>query len=381
MKIDKADVQEIAIPFKFTFKHALAARNKGRSVIVKLVDEEGRVGFGESAPREYVTGETPASVMEALRAGFLPDLLQNSFESMEDVTSWIEAGLEGLPRNRHAAFCAVELALLDLAGRAFGVSCAGFDGPVVHEEFVFSAVISADGVEAAAKACQLVKAFGFPRVKLKVGISHQTDLEILASARGILGDGVGLRVDANCAWTAEEALRNLEDMARFDLEGVEQPLREKDIAGLKWLTSRSPMPVITDESLATLEDARRLAGEEACHVFNVRISKCGGLFNAFRIRDVAREAGIRCMLGAQVGETAILSAAGRHFAARTPDLLFLEGSYGTILLEEDVAREDLTVGPGGHARILRGAGAGIEVLEEKIAAHALGGFELRARTP
>jgi muconate cycloisomerase len=142
---------------------------------------------------------------------------------------------------------------------------------------------------------------------------------------------------------------------------VEQPLPPEDLDGLVWLTARSPVPIVADESLASLDDAERLAGRGAAHVFNVRISKCGGLLNAGRIRDRARASGIGCMLGAQVGELALLSAAGRHFATRSPDLLFLEGSYGRLLLEEDVGEPDLTFGPGGRAGALDGPGLGIEV--------------------
>ena len=115
------------------------------------------------------------------------------------------------------------------------------------------------------------------------------------------------------------------------------------------------MPVIVDESLVSAEDARRLADAGACHVFNVRISKCGGLLESARVREIGLRAGIGCMLGAQVGETALLSAAGRHFGTRCEGVRFFEGSYGKIARGGHRV-QDLTVGREGAGAALDGPG-------------------------
>jgi muconate cycloisomerase len=122
-----------------------------------------------------------------------------------------------------------------------------------------------------------------------------------------------------------------------------------------------------DESLASFDDGRVLIERKACHVFNLRISKCGGLLGAFRLRDLARQAGLGFMLGAQVGETAILSAAGRQFATRSQDLLFCEGSFGSFLLENDIGVQDLTFGREGKAPALDGPGLGVEIDQARLA--------------
>jgi muconate cycloisomerase len=147
---------------------------------------------------------------------------------------------------------------------------------------------------------------------------------------------------------------------------------------MAWLTARSPVPVIADESLVTLEDARRLVELRGCHVFNVRVSKCGGLIGARRVRDVGRAAGIDSMLGAHVGETAILAAAGRQFAARTPGLRFAEGSYGKLLLRADVS-DAMDLGRGGVAPAIEGCGLGLDVDLERIAPFVVERVELGTR--
>jgi L-alanine-DL-glutamate epimerase-like enolase superfamily enzyme len=135
---------------------------------------------------------------------------------------------------------------------------------------------------------------------------------------------------------------------------------------MREVTAAGLVPVVADESLCSLEDARTLIRERACDVFNVRISKCGGLVNAGRIDRLAREAGLACQLGAQVGEAGILSAAGRHYATRSAGVRWCEGSYGKLLLEEDITDPDVTVGPGGMAPALEGVGIGVTPVAERL---------------
>lgn len=367
LRVRQVEVMTVAVPFRITFRHALASRSEGEAVVVRTVDAEDRVGFGESAPRSYVTGETIEMVRDTLRESLVPPLLGVSFSSFDEIKAALNDFLSTLPRNQHAAFCALELSLLDLAGKVFGLSAGSIVGEVENPEVRYSGVISADGVEEALGWCKKMSALGLREVKAKVGLSAEADLKILQGARRILGDDCSLRIDANCAWQPEEALRHLETFAPIRLDGVEQPLAANDIDGLAWLTERSPMPVIVDESLASLADGRFLVEKKACHVFNIRISKCGGLLGACRLRDLARQAGIGFMLGAQVGETAILSAAGRHFATRSQGVRFCEGSFGAFLLEEDIATEDVTFGPGGKALAIGGHGLGVVVDEARLA--------------
>jgi muconate cycloisomerase len=379
MKVRAAAILTISIPFRFVFEHAAAAREVSESVLVRLEDQEGRVGFGECAPREYVSGETPRSVRAALATHLLPAFCPRSFAAFAELVEALRSEHRALARSEHAAFCALELAFLDLAGKVFDCSAGEALGPIARPEVHYSGVVSAGSPAAAMKTCEAIRAHGFRSVKLKVGTDPQADREIVAGARDLLGPDCSLRVDANGAWKAEEALRRIEALVPYRLDGVEQPLAADDLPGLAWLAARSPVPVIVDESLVSIADARRLAEARACHLFNIRISKCGGLLNAARIRDLAAERGIGALLGAQVGETAILSAAGRQFATRVPDLLHHEGSYGTLLLEEDIGREDLTLGPGGRAPALAGAGLGVEVDEARLAPHIAGRQELVIR--
>ena len=154
------------------------------------------------------------------------------------------------------------------------------------------------------------------------------------------------------------------------IAAVEQPLPRGDWRDLKALRARSPIPLMADESLVTLDDARLLLTEEAVDAFNIRVSKCGGLSRSVEIARLAAEAGVAVQVGSQVGETAILSAAGRHLAAGLPDVASVEGSYGTLLLTEDLSLESVRFGHGGRAPLLEGPGLGVQVVEERLRRHS-----------
>jgi muconate cycloisomerase len=101
--------------------------------------------------------------------------------------------------------------------------------------------------------------------------------------------------------------------------------------------------------------------EGLCDLFNVRLSKCGGFLASLRLVQYAKLHGLGCQLGCQVGETAILSAAGRHFASSVGGLRYVEGSYDRFLVREALGKKDLTFRRGGWAEALPGGGLGIDI--------------------
>src|SRR5256885_10983437 len=140
------------------------------------------------------------------------------------------------------------------------------------------------------------------------------DLSALRILRRLLGSDADLRVDSNCAWTAEQALKTIARLRPYRISAVEQPLPGGDLQGMRRVTAATPELIVADESLRTVEDARALADMHACDAFNIRVSKGGGLLNSVRIARIAEGAGLVCIVGAQGGEGGILSAAGRHLA-------------------------------------------------------------------
>ncbi|MBC8115151.1 MAG: dipeptide epimerase, partial [Candidatus Saccharimonas sp.] len=113
-------------------------------------------------------------------------------------------------------------------------------------------------------------------------------------------------------------------------------------------------------------DARHAIERGTCDLFNIRLSKCGGLVNSLQLAALAHQAGLGYQLGCQVGETGILSAAGRHFASSVANIRYLEGSYDRFLVRERLTIEDITFGWGGYAPALTGSGLGVTIDEPEL---------------
>jgi len=385
VRLERLEAWEIELPFRFTFGHALASRSSSHNLIVAAHVAGGAIGFGEGVPREYVTGETSGSALARVRDEYAPLLVDRDLDRT-DVIASLRALRQELHRGRPepgASWCAVELALLDALGQATGRPVSDFFGGVARPVVRYSGVVPFSG--AALLACVLLffRLYGFREVKLKVGRRAEVDVAAVRMARRIMGSKVDLRVDANCAWDADETLRMAERLRPFRVRSYEQPVPADDLAGLKRLRLELAEAVVADESLRSVEDARRLAAEQACAGFNVRISKCGGPISALEIVRVAQDAGLHCQLGAQVGESGILTAAGRVVAtsAMFPPFRCLEGSGNFFLLKRDLTRENLTVGLGGHGPALAGPGFGIHVRRERLARMARRSFSVAAEVP
>jgi len=318
-------------------------------------------GYGEGVPRTFVTGEVLDDSLSFLQEVLTPAVLARDFSSPRELPPALEALFGQSQAQRHpAAFCALETALLDAAGRTWNMPLSRLVGPKIRTSLEYSAVIPLVAPEQLRQLLTLVKLNRMCFVKLKVGTD--SDLETLALAREQLGFEVDLRVDANSAWTPSEAIARLREMEPYRVSAVEQPVAKDDFAGLKQVSEAVTIPVIADESLCSAEDARRLIDLKACGIFNIRLSKCGGLGAATRIRRLAEAAGILCQLGCHVGETSILSAAGRHFGLTVPRLSYVEGSFSPYLLARDVVAQPVAFNGGGLAYELPGPGLGIEVL-------------------
>jgi muconate cycloisomerase len=207
----------------------------------------------------------------------------------------------------------------------------------------------------------IYRIYGFDQIKLKVGIAGQDDVSRLKSIRKRVGPRVRLRIDANEAWRPAEAARRIKELEPFGICSVEQPFAHEEAGALPELRRQISTPVMLDESLCGLADAQRAARENLCDQFNLRLSKCGGFLSTLKLAEFARQNNIACQLGCQVGETAILSAAGRHFASSVSDLIAVEGSYDRHLVRETLGKRDISFGWGGRAPALADHGLGIEL--------------------
>jgi muconate cycloisomerase len=362
------------IPFVETFSHSASERRACDSVVVRVRDETGIEGFGEGAPRPYVTGETVATMVGHLTRELWPRVAERELPAAGDL-----AGLDAfLPETSlagavapNASRAALELAILDCLLCRTGRSAAAVVPPR-RAHVTYSGVVTAGSLDRAVRQARHMRAVGMRHVKVKVGFDD--DVARVAAVRQALGAQTSIRLDANGAWSFGRAVEVLNAVAPLGIAAVEQPLpRGGDEAGLR---AAVPIPLMADESLVTAADAEALIAARAVDFFNVRVSKCGGLAPSLAIAVRAAKAGLGVQVGSQVGETAILAAAGRHLAAALPEVAFVEGSFGTLLLTEDVSVESVRFGHRGEAPVLTGPGLGVRVVESRLRRHAVAVHEL-----
>ncbi|MFB3074615.1 MAG: enolase C-terminal domain-like protein, partial [Candidatus Methylomirabilales bacterium] len=289
--LKSVEILPLSIPFARSFDHATKSRATSDAVVVRITDGDGVRGYGEALPRPYVTGEDVASMVAALRSRVIPEVLGREFESGIAVLDQVQAlaAAWSPPQGTgpsviawNATLCAMELALLDWAFRRSGQSLSEWLAPV-RDQVVYTGVIDATDPENAGTLASRYADNGFGRIKLKVGIGN--DLPRLEAVRRAVGDRVAIRVDANGAWDTATAVKALKALRAFDIEAVEQPVGSHDLEGMRRLKEESGIAVVADESLVTMQDAETLVREHACDVFNVRVSKCGGLLASKAIAD------------------------------------------------------------------------------------------------
>lgn len=362
-KITKIEIFKADIPFKFSFSHSLHERASSESIFLKLTLENNITGFGECLPRSYVTGNTTESVFSELKK-YLPGLKGLALDGSDNSVNLVKE-LENI---EHEARCAVELALLDCIGKISGKPVHDILGKTVNRTFNCSGVISAGSLLKSAATAVYFGLNGYRFIKIKTG--SKNDVSRARLVRRILKDA-DIRIDANGAWDVVTALDNIENMRPFNISCIEQPTPKDDLGAMQEVADFCPEPVMADESLCTKEDASELARTRACDMFNVRLSKCGGLFRSLEIIKIAEDNGIGYQIGCHVGESGILSAAAIHLAAVAKDLKYFEGGYSRMILKEDVIEEDLTPRRGvGYT--LNGPGLGVNVREDILKKYSKG---------
>jgi len=283
MIIKKVDIWHLRCGFQYSFKHKLATHSGSDNLVVRLTTGQGINGYGEGIPRGFVTGESLEASFDYLNTNLGPALLQfPAFSPANLLPSLAVLQEKFAVQTCPGAFCALETALLDAAGRTWDKSLASLLSSRLNGAVTYSAVVPLSGGPKISRFFQLIKSLNLRQVKLKVG--EENDLDTLSQARRELGEEVDLRVDANAAWSPAEAIERIRELARFRLSAVEQPVAKEDLEGLRRVQDAVDLPIMADESLCTLDDAKRLIDLKACQMFNIRLSKVGGLTAAIRIK-------------------------------------------------------------------------------------------------
>jgi len=378
MKIKSLRAFKLHVPFRFSFSHAHLKRNSSQNVIVETILESGLKGYGESLPREYVTGETPEKVLQVYEKLHLEDL-SHDFNNYDEVIHCLRnyGFLKDSSREENAARCALEMSLLDAFSQEFNRPLLSFyesgsEGATPSSDLQVSGVISLGRLEKLVTYLSWVKAIGFRDVKIKVSGDVAKDIKRVAFIRKFLGSKIKLRVDANMVYSFEDSLRFLKEVRRFKVTTIEDPVRSQALDRLPELKALTKAEIVLDEPICTLAEAIKFLDKSYFDTVNIRLSKCGGFLKSFELADYLWDQGKEVQLGCQVGETGILTAAGWHFANSFGCVKYYEGGYESYLLSEDILQNPFKIGKRGKlSHDLSETGLGVRVSEEKLSPQAL----------
>jgi L-alanine-DL-glutamate epimerase-like enolase superfamily enzyme len=393
VKIRSLTAFQVPIGLRKPVRHASHVRSHNDTLVVRCELSDGHIGWGEGLPRPYVTGESIESVWQHLEQtsfASLADEFKDAREASDMFDQFVLASVDApagvVPREcfGNAVRCGLEVAILDAACQAENQSVGDFIASLPEaaaviaqrDEVFYSTVITSMTARKQWLSAWKMRLFGFGQVKVKVGTEGIDDRACLRRIWKVVGPDVDLRLDANEAWTPDEVLSKMEPLLPFNPTSLEQPVQHEDVAGLADVRRNLSVPIMLDESLCSEEDGKRAITQETCDLFNIRLSKCGGIRSSIRLAAMANANGLGYQLGCQVGETGILSAAGRHFACNVNGIRYLEGSYDRFLVREALTRENLTFARKGRAPRLPGPGLGINVNEARVRAIAERKMEL-----
>ena len=342
----KLVLNQICIPFKVKFRHASAERDETSSLWVEAISENGLIGYGESCPRSYVTGETIASA----QSFFLQykEAICNEITSLSALRAWAMKHQDKLDANP-AAWCAIELAILDLLAKQEGKTIEQFVNlPALHGSFQYSAVLGDASIDTFKLSAAQYFQQGFTDFKLKLSGNIERDKEKIAVMRQSGNNAIRIRVDANNLWnSADEAIKFLQALD-YPFFAIEEPLLPNAYFELSLVADALNCKIILDESFLRVEQFTVLQNTPQHWLINLRISKMGGLLRSLAIIESARKLGIGLIVGAQVGETSLLTRCGLSAALAASDILVAqEGAFGIHLLESDICSPPLMFAKAG----------------------------------
>jgi len=369
VKITKIETKIVEIPVEspYVFSHGVLKRFS--NVLVWVWTDEDVVGIGECSfvPGGGVSEETPESAKPMIDYYLAPEVVGEDPFNIERIHQKMDACV---PRNL-VAKGGIDLALWDIMGKALRLPAYRLLGGLYESKILATYTLSIDTPEKMAEQAVYRKSQGYRALVVKIGQNSQNDILRLKLVREAVGWDTLLRLDANEAYSPDQAIRIIRKMEKYEPEFVEEPVKRWDREGMAKVAQAVDVPISSDESNTTLASARKVIEKGAADLINIKISKNGGLYRSKKIAVLAEAVGIPCLVGGantyEVGRQAC-----RHFAVSTANAQL--GSEGCapasqskiddvtkkILTYDDVTRGD------GYVEVIPGTGLGAELDEEKV---------------
>jgi len=359
LTIHRVDAIPVALPLKAAMKMAGETITAAQNILVRIEAADGTVGWGEAASAPTMTGDTLGGLLVAVRDYLAPRLIGQDAMQWSTVRPSLHRALLG----NGGAHSAVELAVLDLIGRASGRRVIDLIAKPRREAVRPMWLLGNKTAEEDVAEALVRQKEGFDFFKLKIGVKPlPKEISIAFAVREALPKTT-LCADANCGLTLADARTYVEKTRKARLAFVEQPLAYDDLDGLKTLTRSAKAPIGVDESIHSLADITSCAKAGASGV-SLKLIKLGGMTAAIEAGKLCRKLGLSVNIAAKIAESGISSAAALHLACAVP-----KADWGVSLthfyLAEDIVKRPLPL-KDGFVALPSGPGLGIEVDEDAV---------------
>ena len=359
LAIRRIDAIPVALPLKAPMKMAAETITAAQNLLVRIEASDGTVGWGEASSAPTMTGDTLGGLVAAVRDHLTPMLVG------KDAGQWmaLRPALHRALHGNGGAHSAVEMAVLDLAGRASSQRLIDLVGRPRRNGVKPMWLLGNKTAEEDVAEAHVRQAEGFHLFKLKIGVKPLAkEIAIALAVRAALPK-TPLCADANCGLTLAAARTYVEKTRKAGLMFVEQPLAYDDIEGLKKLARGTKVPIGVDEGIHSLADIVTSARAGAGGV-SLKLIKLGGIVAAIEAGKLCQRLGLSVNIAAKIAESSISSAAALHLACAVP-----KADWGVSLthfyLAEDIVRRPLPLADGMVA-LPSGPGLGIEVDEAAV---------------
>jgi len=362
LRITGLAVDVVRWPLKMKRRHGVGDIEASMpGAIVKVATNAGIVGWGEASPWSVFTGTAEANA-SGIHHYLRPLLVGADPLRVSSLMRQIDKTLVGHTEGK----AAIEMALLDIAGKRLGAPVAQLLGGYYRSHVPLSvSIANPDFAEDLAFAKRLV-AQGVNIFKVKTGFStHQEDLRRLERLRSDLPASVDLRVDYNQGLDPWDAIRLLKDVEAFRPTFIEQPVKRDQRAAMAAITRAIDTPIMADESVFSPAEAIDMVRGEIADLVSIKIMKSGGIARAREIAAIAEAAGITAY-GGTMFEGGLAIAAGLHMVAATPNIaLGAEFYTSTWVMGVEILKTPIVI-EKGSTRVPTGPGLGVEVDEDSV---------------
>lgn len=368
MRITKIETLSLSIPLTVPYKlsRVYGTVSDATAVVVAVTTDTGIVGFGEADPMPPFTADTVAGTMKALREMLAPALIGADPREHKKNEELLDACLEGCLMAKGA----LDMAMYDLAGKAYGLPVHALLGGKKRDEILLSFPLGSGSAQDDIEVIEERRPLGFRSFMAKMGRNPIADeirrvQELSERYAGV----IQIVADANQGWSEEEALTFVGGIDGTILGLLEQPTKADDFASLRRIRVASPIPLSADESVVTADDALRLACLQAVDVLSIKASKNGGITKSLRIIAIAEAAQLQCRMNSML-EFGVTQAALLHLGAVTGQIIPSGHAYMSTLRMSDDFTDFSARLRDGYAHIADAPGLGITVDAEKLARHA-----------